>query len=90
MIYLTKYKNKPLAAEFITQIILTHFPYSFARFINQNGLSVIKIIDHIETNAVISDVDVPERNILSVLQRHLKFKFIIKQAFSKRRTLTNS
>ena len=77
----TAYTNKPLSAEFFTQNILTHFPYSFARVIDQNGLSVVKIMDYIETTSVISDVGVAERNILSVLQRHLKVKLNGTQVF---------
>ena len=85
-----EYTNGPLAAEFVTQIILTHFPDSFARVIDQNVLFVIKIIDDIKTAAVISDLVIAERIILSVLQRHLKFKLNGKQVLKKEKTLTNS
>ena len=75
------YTNKPLAAKLVTTSILTHLPYSFARFIDQNGLSVVKIRDNIETYDVIRDLSVSEKNILSVLQRHLKVKSNGKQVF---------
>ena len=54
--------------------MVTHFPDSFARVVDQNGLTVIKIMDDVEAATVISDVCVAEINILSVLQRHLKVK----------------
>ena len=70
----TAYKNETLSAKFFTQSILTHLPDSFARVIDQTGLSVIKIMDNTETASVISNVDVTERNTLSLLQSHLKVK----------------
>ena len=44
-------------------------------------------MDYIETSAVISDVGVAERNILSVLQMHLKVKLNRKRVFSKKNNL---
>ena len=44
----TEYTNKPLASKLVTQIILTHFPDLFARVIDQNGISLIKIMDDID------------------------------------------
>ena len=82
-----EYKNEHVAVESVTQIILTNFPDSFARVVDKNGLSAIKIMDYIETSAVISDVGVAERNILSVLQMHLKVKFNGKRVFSKKKNL---
>ena len=38
----TEYTNKPLAAKFVTQIILTQFSDLFARVIDQNGIFLIK------------------------------------------------
>ena len=77
----TAYTNEPLAAKFITESILKHFPDSFARVIDQNGLSGVKIMDNIEISAVISDAGVAERKILSLLQRHLKIKLKRKKVF---------
>ena len=54
----TKYTNKNLSAKFDTQSILTHLPDSLARVIDQNGISVVKILDNIETDAIKIDVDV--------------------------------
>ena len=76
-----EYKNEHVAVESVTQIILTNFPDSFARVVDKNGLSAIKIMDYIETSAVISDAGVAERKILSLLQRHLKIKLKRKKVF---------
>ena len=70
----TTYTNEPLASKFVTENILTHFQNSFASFVDQNGLSVVKIMYYIETAAVMRDIGVSERNICIVLQRNLKVK----------------
>ena len=83
----TEYTNKPLASKLVTQIILTHLLGLFARVIDQNGISLMKIMDYIETSSVISDVGVSERNMLSVLQRHLKVQLNGKNIFSKNKDI---
>ena len=85
----TTYTNESLASKFVTENILTHFQNPFVSFVDQNGLSVVKIMYYIETAAVMRDVGVSERNICNVLQRNLKFKLNGKKSL-KMRTLKKS
>ena len=71
---LSKTTNELTSVGYVCEYISTHYPHTFAEVGNCISLNIVKRMNAVETAAVLSDVGVADKKMMSTLHRHIKYK----------------
>lgn len=70
-----KKTNELTSVGYVCEYIYTHYTCIFTEVVNCKVLNIFKRMNAVETAAILSDVGVVDKNMMSILHRHLKYKF---------------
>ena len=79
--------NELTSVGYVCEYIYTHYPRTFVEVVNSNGLTLVNRMNAVETAAILSDVGIADKKLLSTMHRHLKYKLGGDSIFAKKTDL---